>query len=157
MNIGNIGSKALKYGIKGAGIAGIGICLYDAHKNGVRKSRIEVTKGNTNGGTYCLENSRNLQVPSAFNSKMKDKLFNIEITHNLRAFLNAGWGYAKGFVGMLAEDILPVGLSAAALLTKGGGMGQKIAGGALGAYAAFGFVKNVLGFGVQQSPDRDLV
>lgn len=157
MNLGNIGSKALKYGIKGAGIAGIGICLYDAHKNGVRKSRIEVTRGNTNGAMYWLENSRNLQTPSTFNSKMKDKLFNTEITHNMRAFLNAGWGYVKGFTGMLVEDFIPIGLSIAAIATKGGGLASKISGGALGAYAAFGFVKNVLGIGVRQSPDGNVV
>jgi len=139
--------QALKYGIKAAGAVGVGMVLYDAHKEGVRKADIEVRKGNANAALDWYDNSRNLTSPSRINMRLKDKLFNWEITHNLRAFVNTGIGYVKGFAGMLTEDVIPMGLSIAAIATKG--TAAKVTGAALGAYSVFAFAKNVLGIGAE--------
>ena len=146
----NIGSNILKYGIKAAGVIGAGMCVYDAHKEGLRKSQIEVRKGNADAADRWFENTRGMNNTSNINAKLKDKIFNWELHNNLRGYINAGIGYVKGFVGMLASDIVPVGLSAAAILTKGK-TAPKYAGGALGFYALYGFTKNVLGFGVKEA------
>jgi len=144
-----------KYAIKTAGIAGAGMLLYDAHKEGVRIADINAKKKNADAALDWFDNTRNLNQPSAVNMKLKDKIFNWELTNNLRGFVNTGIGYVKGFAGMMLTDVVPWALSAAALLTKGPsatckGTGAKIAGGALGLYALYGFAKNVCGFGVSQ-------
>lgn len=151
MNVAGIGSNVLKYGIKAAGIAGIGMCLYDAHDEGKRYAKIRSTRAENDAADFWFENSRNLVTPSKINSKLKDKIFNIEITHNFRKFVNKGIGYVQGFTKSLVEDLIPIGLAVAAVVTKGK-VAPKVAGGALGAYAAFAFMKNVLGVGVKQNP-----
>ena len=150
MTIDKIGQKCLKYGIKAAGIAGIGIALYDAHKQGIYRSKVEVNKGNANAALDWFDNSRNITQPSHFNSKLKNGLFRWELHNNLRGFFNAGLGYVKGVTEMVINDLIPIGLSVAALATKGGSRASHVAGGALGVYAAFEFMKNILGFGVSQ-------
>ena len=144
-----IGQTLLKYGIKAAGAAGIGICLYDAHKQGIYKSKIEVAKGNANAALDWFDNSRNMTSPSQFNANMKDGIFGMELRNNVRGFFNAGIGYVKGATQMLIGDLLPVALSVAAIATKGK-TSSKVAGSALGLYALYGFAKNILGFGVSQ-------
>lgn len=150
MNLGKIGQKVLDYGIKAAGAAGVGICLYDAHKQGKYKANIEVRKGNANAALDWFDNSRNMTQPSEFNSKVKDGLFRWELHNNIRALVNACIGYAKGVTQMVFCDMLPIGLSVAAMATKKGSTSAKVAGGALGLYAIYGFAKNILGFGVSQ-------
>ena len=145
-----ITSQAItKYAIKTAGALGVGALLYDAHKEGVRRSDIRVKTKNADAALDWFENTRNLHQPSELNKNLKDKLFDWELTNNLRGFVNAG------------IDLVPWVLSAAALLTKGPkaatattaavkGTGAKVAGGALGLYALYAFAKNVCGLGVSQ-------
>ena len=148
-----IGQTVLKYGIKAAGAAGLGVCLYDAHKHGKFRSTIEARKGDTNALMYWFDNSRKLNTPSTVNAKLKDGIFNLELHNNFRRFINSGIGYVKGFASMAAYDLLPIGLSIAAIAAKGK-KSSKIAGAALGAYAIFGFAKNVLGLGVRNDNGR---
>jgi len=150
MNIGKVGTKIAKYGIKAAGVLGAGICLYDAHKAGMHRSEIRANKYSVNAAIHYLDNSRRMNRPSAFNANMKDGLFNFEMKNDFRTAINAGIGYVSGFVGSLLGDVIPIGLSAAAIFTKGK-IPASIAGGALGLYALVGFTKNVLGIGTHQS------
>ena len=147
MNIKNIESSALKYGIKTAGAAGIGVVLIDAHKAGRHRANVKANKANADAADYWLENSRNMSQPSYINAKLKDKLFKLETRNNLRGFLSAGVGYLQGFAGSLVNDIVPIGISIAALATKSK-IGQYVSGGALALYSAYAFTKNVLGIGV---------
>ena len=148
------GNKALgygmKYGVRAAGIAGLGICLYDAHKQGLYKANLEVRKGNANAALDWFDNSRNMTQPSQFNSNVKDGLFRWELHNNFRAFVNAGIGYVKGAAQMMFCDLVPLGLSVAAIAAKGASKTSKVVGGALGLYALYGFGKNILGIGVSQ-------
>lgn len=150
-----ISQAVTKYAIKAAGVAGAGMLLYDAHKEGARISDITVKKGNADAALDWYENTRNLHQPSAINMKLKDGLFNWEISSNLRAFINSGIGYVKGFAGMMISDVVPWALTAAALVTKGPsatnkGTMAKASGIGLGLYALYAFAKNVCGLGVSQ-------
>jgi hypothetical protein len=148
MNVGNIGQKLLKYGIKAAGVAGAGIVLYDAHKHGQYRATVEKNNKNAIACDEWMENRRNMAFPSKVNSKLKNGIFIWVLRNNIRGMFNAALGYVKGFTGMLVTDVLPLGLSVAAIATKG--KAAKISGAALGAYAVYGFSKNVLGIGVKQ-------
>jgi hypothetical protein len=150
-----IGQVLTKYGIKTAGAVGAGMLLYDAHKEGQRISDITARKKNGDAALYWFENTRNLNSPSNVNMKLKDWLFNWEITSNIRGFVNSGIGYVKGFAGMMLSDIVPWALTSAALLTKGPsathkGTAAKASGIALGLYSIYAFAKNVCGIGVNQ-------
>ena len=149
MNIGATGQKILKYGIKAAGALGIGMIAYDAHKYAKHKSNLSAKKARVDAGMYYLDNALYASSPSTINDKIKWKIFDFESRNTFRGMVNAGKGYVKGFVGMLADDIIPLGLSLAALLTKGK-VAPKVAGGALGAYSIYAFAKNILGIGVNQ-------
>lgn len=149
MNIGLTGQTILKYGIKAAGALGIGMIAYDAHKHAKHKANISAKKARVDAGLYYLDNAMHGSSPSAINDKLRWKIFDIETRNNFRGMVNAGKGYVKGFMGMLGDDILPLGLSLAALLTKGK-VAPKIAGGALGAYSLYAFAKNILGIGINQ-------
>ena len=144
----NIGQTILKYGIKAAGVTGAGICLYDAHKHGQHRANVEKNNKNVRATDDWFENTRNVNSPSRFNSNMKNKLFKWELRENIRGMFNSAVGYVKGFTGMMVDDILPIGLSVAAIATKG--KAAKVSGAALGVYALYGFAKNILGFGVKQ-------
>lgn len=150
-----IAQAVTKYAIKAAGVAGAGILLYDAHKEGVRISDIQARKANSDAALDWFDNTRNLHQPSTVNMKLKDKLFNWELTNNIRAFFNSGIGYVKGFAGMMLTDVVPWALTAAALVTKGPsathkGTAAKASGIGLGLYALYAFAKNVCGLGVSQ-------
>jgi hypothetical protein len=77
---------------------------------------------------------------------LKDGLFKWELKNNLRGFVNGIFGYIKGAAGMIVDDVVPWGLSAAAIFTKG--TAAKVSGAALGAYSLYAFAKNVCGFGM---------
>lgn len=165
----SIGSVVGKYAIKAAGAAGLGLLAYDAHKRGVRYGVINKNKKDFDALDYYYENSRNLPTGSHVNMKLKDKLFKWELRNDLRGFVNKGLGYVSGFCSMVVEDLVPIGLSAAALFMKGSKKipaptaldptamksvmtnRSKVAGIALGAYALYAFAKNVCGFGVSDS------
>ena len=141
-------NTAAKYAIKAGGLAGAGILLYDAHKEGARISNQYAKKREAEMDLYWFDNTRNLIKPSQFNINMKDKLFNWELSQNFTKFVNAGIGYAKGFGSMVCNDVMPWALSAAAIFTKG--TAAKLSGAALGLYSIYGFAKNVCGLGVSQ-------
>lgn len=151
-------SKIFKYSVGAGGLIGTGMCLYDAHKEGQRWQEIIVKKKNNLAAQYWFDNTRNLHNTSNINAKLKDKLFDWETKSNLRAYMNTGVGYSRGFFGMLASDIVPLAISvSAALAPLSKGAGKYISGGALGLYALYGFTKNVLGMGVNPGEYDDRI
>lgn len=161
-----ISSIVGKYAVKAAGLAGLGILAYDAHKRGVRKGEMNRNKKDFQALDYFYENSRNLPTASHVNMKLKDGLFKWELRNDFRGFINNGIGYIKGFASMVTDDIVPWALSIAAIGIKGSkkipcptltnphatktvmSTPSKVAGIALGAYALYAFAKNVCGLGV---------
>lgn len=164
----SISSVLGKYAIKAAGIAGVSMLAYDAHKKGVHHGEIRKNEKNFEALDYYYENSRNLPTGSHINMKLKDKLFKLELSNNFRGFVNKGLGYISGFCNMVTDDIIPWGLSTAAIFLKGSKKipaptatnpnamksvmtnRSKVAAVALGAYAIYAFAKNVCGFGVTE-------
>lgn len=162
----SIGGIVGKYAIKAAGLAGVGLLTYDAHKKGVRHGEIKKNQKNFEALDYYYENSRNLPTGSHVNMKLKDKLFKWELRNNFRGFINKGKGYLGGFASMVTDDLVPWALSIAAIGLKGSKKvlaptatnpnamktvmttRSKVAAVALGAYALYAFAKNVCGFGV---------
>lgn len=161
----SIGSVIGKYAVKAAGVAGVGMLTYDAHKRGVRKGEIQRNKAKIDALEYYWENSRYMPSASHVNAKLKDKLYKLELHNNFRNIINRGLGYVSGFCNMVTEDIVPWGLATAAVFLKGSKKvpapttqnpnamksvmtnRSKIAGIALGAYALYSFATNICGLG----------
>ena len=149
------GAGVLKYGTLAAGIVGLGMCLYDAHKEGLRWQEIYVKKHNNEAAQYWFDNTRNLHNTSNINAKLKDRIFNWETKNNIRAYSNAGPGFAKGFFKMIGSDIVPITLSIAAIASLKNKVAQGISLAALSLYAMYGFTENVLGMGVNPGEYTD--
>lgn len=154
--------------IKAAGTAGVGILSYDAHCKGKRRSKTYSNKKKFEALDYYFNNSRNLPSGSYFNSKAKDKLYDMELRNDFRKFVNKPKGYISGFKDMVINDAVPWILSLTALLVKGrkqvpaptpldpGAMKtvmttrSKVAAIALGAYSIYAFAKNICGIGTSK-------
>ena len=145
----SISATLIKYGIKAAGAVGVGICAYDAHKKGARRAKTYSNKKKFEALDYYYNNSRNLPKGSYFNSKVKDKILDLEYKNDFRRFINKPVGYVKGFANMMICDAVPWALSIAALATKG--VAAKVSGIALAGYSVLAFAKNILGLGVTKS------
>ena len=93
-----------------------------------------------------FENSQRLDSPSLLKSEVKDKIFKWQLGSNFLSFFNSAAGYFSGLFSMMAESVVPLGLSAVALLAKG----KKLACGSaigLAAYAGLSLIKDGFGIG----------
>lgn len=154
--------------IKAAGAAGVGILAYDAHHKGQRRAKTYSNKKKFEALDYYLTNSRKSPSGSLFNSKAKDKLYDLELRNDFRKFVNKPKGYINGFKDMVVNDAVPWMLSLTALLVKctkkipaptqldPNAMKtvmtnrSKVAAVALGAYAVYAFAKNICGLGTNK-------
>ncbi len=135
-----------KYIAKGVGALGLGLVLRDAHNIG--KLQADVTSQTIDGDVSMdlFENSQRLDSPSLLKSEVKDKIFKWQLGSNFLSFFNSAAGYFSGLFSMMAESVVPLGLSAVALLAKG----KKLACGSaigLAAYAGLSLIKDGFGIG----------
>ncbi len=135
-----------KYLAKGAGLVGLGLVLRDAHTIGKLQSDVRAQSRDADISMDLYENSQRLDSPSLLKGEVKDKVMKWHLDSNIPSFFNSAIGYFSGLGSMLVESVVPLGLSAVALLAKG----KKLACGsaiALAAYAGFNFIKDGLGLG----------
>ena len=147
MNLGNIFTKPnlIKYTVKGAGLAALGIVGYDAHIIGRMQADSYAKRKDADACMYTLGNTQYLSSPSTTTANLKNGVNKFEMDSNFRHFVNATIGYFRGFGNMLINDVVPLSLGLGALLGKGKvGKGSAIG---LGAYAVVKFFKDVLGLG----------
>lgn len=138
-----------KYLAKTAGAAALYFIARDAHAIGKLQADITSSTNDANIGMDLYENSQRLDSPSLLKSEVKEGVFNYHLVSNTLSFFNSARGYFSGVCSMLVNDVVPLALSATALLAKG----KKLAGGsaiALAAYAGFSFIKDCLGLGNQK-------
>lgn len=147
MKITNIfkSDDVVKYLVKGAGIAALGVVGYDAHIIGKIQAD---TYSKSKDADACMEtfsNTQQLSSPSKTTAAMKDKVHQLEMDSNFRHFVNSGLGYFKGFGSMLIDSVVPLGLGLGAVLAKGKVATASAIG--IGIYGVIKFFKDVLGFG----------
>ena len=135
----------IKYLIKGAGAAALGIVGYDAHVVGRLQSDVYAKSKDADACIETFNNAQHLSSPSQTTAKLKDSVHKLEMDSNIRHFVNSAIGYFKGFGTMLVDGVVPLGLGLGAVLSKGiYAKGSAIG---LGIYAGLKFFKDVLGFG----------
>ncbi len=135
-----------KYLAKGVGVVGLGLILRDAHTIGKLQADVRSQSRDADISMDLYENSQRLDSPSLLKSEVKDKVMKWHMDSNVPSFFNSAIGYFSGLGSMLVECVVPLGLSAVALLAKG----KKLACGSaigLAAYAGFNFIKDGFGIG----------
>lgn len=131
---------------KGAGVAGLALIGIDANSAG----RAESSKFEKNHKSEALVEhylaDTKLESPSIVKSAVKKRIFQYNVDENFSGFFTSITGYLKGFNSMLVDNVIPLGLSAGALLTKGVaskmfGVGLLVYGGVFLLQEAFGVGK----------------
>lgn len=141
-----------KYLAKAAGAVAVGMVAYDAHVLGKLKADTYSQSKEANRTAKVANNMLYLTEPSTIQSKVKKRIFNIELENNFLNFFNSAAGYFSGFGEMLVSGVLPLGLGMTALLAgvKKHGKLCKAAGVGLLAYGGIKLVRDIFGIG---SPD----
>ena len=152
-----IGSSITTGIVKATGAVGIGTVLYDAHKLG--KIRADENRRNAIADS-CLDaylDSTKLNETRCTMSKIQDARFRGELKgyffNDARDFVNSAVGYVKGALEALAQNVIPLGLSALTLLSKG--KTSKISAVALGLYGVADIAKNAFAIGQTHTLNKD--
>lgn len=139
-----------KYAAKGVGLATVGLVGYDAHSIAKLQADMYATERDVAATSYYLNNTLYNPGMSTVAQKVKDGAFGMELDQTWRRFFNLGIGYVKGFVSMLTNHVVPLGLGLGALLTKGA-VSKAFAGGAI-LYGLGKGIVNFFGIGVPNDP-----
>ena len=108
---------------KGVGIAGLGAVLYDAHQYG--KIQAQTSGKNQLADSACdaYMSSTTLNSTSTIDSKLQNARLKAEVNGSIFGGIRKGFaqakGYVKGALTSLAENIIPLALSATTLVTSG--------------------------------------
>lgn len=111
-----------KYAAKGVGIAGLGAVLYDAHQYGKIQARTSGKNQLAESACDAYMGSTTLNSTSTIDSKLQNARLNAEMNGSIFGGIRKGFaqakGYIKGAITSLAENIVPLALSAATLVTE---------------------------------------
>ena len=120
-NLGNTirAMGVLGVGAKAAGVIGVGAALYDAHYHACLTAHNRKVTKDADAGLDYFNNTQYLDNGSHLTAKMKNALFNYEISHTLRGAYNATIGYIGGFVSGIGRHTVPLVASVAALCLNG--------------------------------------
>jgi len=145
----SFGSKLSSGLAKTAGYAGLAAIVYDAHKFGRVRAGEARREGIATSGIDAYVSTNQLDKPSALMGKLQKARFNFsmnnKVINGVKDFYNSAKGYVKGVAESLVSNVVPLALSAAAIMTKGNV--SKAASIGLAAYGGVEVAKNVFGAG----------
>ncbi len=131
--------------IKTAGAGGLGLGVYDAHsrarRDSIRYGKIQMADSTLDA---WLDANR-LSKESDVDNMLKRGAFKWRLDSPLAKMWGNIKGYTAGFCSSLADNVVPIGLSAGTLMAKGGGILQKIFAGGLGIYGIYAIIKAFTG------------
>lgn len=134
---------------KATGYVGLAAIAYDAHKLGQVRAGERRREAIANSGLDAYMDSKSLDRPSVLMSKAQNKRFDMEMKGQLfnrvRNFFNSAIGYVKGFGESLVNNVVPLALTTATILTKGAVSKASAIG--LAAYGTVDVAKNCFGVG----------
>ena len=138
-----------KYLAKAAGAAAVGMVAYDAHVIGKLRADTYSQSAEANRTASLATNTLYLAEPSTIQTKVKKKLFNLELENNFLNFFNSAAGYFSGLGEMLVSGVVPLGLGLTALLAGAKKHGKICKGAGIGllVYGGIKFVRDILGVG----------
>ncbi len=132
--------------IKTAGAGGVGLGVYDAHARGRRDS---IRHGKIQMADSTLDawlDANRMTKESDVENFMKRGAFKWRLDSPLAKLWGNIKGYVSGFFASVADNVVPIGLSAGTFIAKGGSWFQKLSAGGLGIYAIYAIIKSFTGF-----------
>lgn len=139
--------------VKGIGVAGAGLVLYDSHVLGKIQSSENQKTVKADGLEKAYANTMTLDSPSIVKSNLKKGIFNMHMEETMSDFFTGITGYVKGFSSMLVYNIVPAALSVGTLATKG--TLSKCFGAGLLLYGGITLVQEVFGIGKPSKMTQD--
>ena len=136
---------------KTAGVAGLSLATYDAHKKGKVFSKSGVAMATADTYESVIATTRTMGTASATTNAMQKKVADFRTSNPLVPFFAKIKGYLKGFLQSAGENIVPVTFSAMAL--GGGNKTRKFGVFGLAAYSLYMILKE--GFGVGKTSPMD--
>ena len=128
--------------IKTVGGGGLGLGVYDAH---CRAKRESIRQGKTSMADNTMDawmNTTRLEVESDVEAAMRKGARNWMIDSPVPKVVGNIKGYVSGFCSSVADNVVPITLSAGALISKGGGFMSKVFASGLGIYAIYKIVRS---------------
>lgn len=104
-----------------AGAAGAGLMLFEAHNEGLVTSKKEQIETTANRLPDEYINSMKMEKKSLTGNELKNEFFKWQLDNNIPEFFGGIKGYVDGIFESLTSNIIPVTLSAGALLFKKAG------------------------------------
>lgn len=114
-----LSSKVTSVLAKTAGAAGLALVVYDSHAAGKIEAPKSEKYSKAQGLTENYLNDMKQETPSGVQSIIKKRIFNFNADENISSFFTNTGGYLKGFSSMLVQNVVPLALSVATLLTRG--------------------------------------
>lgn len=103
---------------KVTGAAAAGLMLFEANAAGLHHSKIEQLETTANRLPDEYVKSMRMEKLSPTGNELKKEFFKWQLDNNILEFFAGIKGYAKGIVGSLSENIIPVALATGALMFK---------------------------------------
>ncbi len=130
--------------IKTAGAGGLGLGIYDAHcrakHESIQHGKIEMADSTINGWIHANRLNKESEVENA----LKKGAFKWKLDSPLPKMWGNIKGYASGFFNSIAENVIPIGLSAGALISKGGSFLSKLFISGLGLYTVYEIIRSFI-------------
>lgn len=140
-----VSGKITNYLAKAVGIGGLALVGYESHSYGKLQATNFAKNVKTDTLTKHLIEDTKLDTPSAVRNGFKKQIFNFHMEEGFSDFFTNIAGYAKGFSTMLVSNVIPLGLSAATVMTKG--LASKMFGAGLVAYGGIYLLQEIFGIG----------
>lgn len=139
---GKITKTIAKLAVGGGGLA---LVAYDAHCYGKAQATNVARTIKTDVLAKQAIADTKMDSPSVVKTKIRKGIFNFYAQERFTDFFTNGAGYVKGAFSMLAQNVIPLGLSVGTLVTKG--LASKLCGAGLIAYGGIYLLQEFFGIG----------
>jgi len=150
MNIKNL--DAVNILTKAIGVAAVGIIAYDANTAGKIESSSHQKQVKADSMRDAYVNTLSQDSPSIIKSTIKKKYLGLTTDENLSGTFTGIAGYVSGFGTMIVNNVLPLALSAGAIIKN---PLSKFFGAGLLAYGGLFIGREVMGIGKPKPLSKD--
>ena len=142
--IGKMGGKFGTLVARGTGLAAVGMVAYDAHLLGKLEGDTVSISNESKRLTSAANNRMYLDTPSLAMGKIKDRIFDFQMSNSILMPFEAAGGYFKGVLSSCFNDMIPLGMGLLAMfgskfIAKTSALGLAVYGGLKFFTDGFGF------------------
>ena len=127
---------------KAVGVGGLGLGVYDAHCRAKRESHRQGKVNMVDSTMDTWMNTTRLEVESDVEAAMRKGARDWMIDSPVPKVVGNIKGYVSGFCSSVADNVVPITLSAGTLISKAGGLFSKLSLIGLGIYSAYKIIRS---------------